>query len=83
LTDRKDWLDMIAADMREAGLLFGVFGVLDALIHLGQHVDAEGSPVPQTTTFPALGPWLAFVGVVAASLIVSGMWMERVRPIDE
>lgn len=63
---------MIAELLREAGLLFGVFGVLDALMVLwtkDERIDFRS--------------WMLVVNLVTWVLIISGILLEMLRPDDD
>ncbi len=70
LTDKKTYAEMVAETLREAGVLFMVFGMLDPLL---QHYLLEESDL--WTTGAAAGLALIFGG----TLILVGMILEKER----
>jgi hypothetical protein len=67
--ERKDVLEMLSEMSREAGLLGGVFGVLDCFFELAKDPAFDAAR------------WLPYVLCVSFVVAGSGIVVERIRPI--
>jgi hypothetical protein len=72
-TPRKAVLEMVADSIREAGILVGVFVMLDSVIFQTRELRISQTPTPPNV----LALWITAATIV---LVGTGMILERIRP---